>query len=115
MSRCPPNGVLCDIMLMCSVRSYSSHPIPVFRNRLIHRQQQQSLGARLRNQDAVKRILVQRRQLIYGDCVFARDGKLAIAVHQKQAPQSARIDFEVNAIKPVLDGYLPRVAALNKS
>jgi len=70
-------------------------------------QQQASLDFRLREEDAIKGVLVQGRQVGDGRCMLGGDGEFAIAVLDKPAAQQVRIGLKGYAIQSALDGYFP--------
>ena len=53
--------------------SHFPHRAGVLRDEGIRRQQSDALNPRLRNQEAVKRVLVKHRQTVHGDGMFTAD------------------------------------------
>jgi len=62
---------------------------------------------RLRNQDAVERILVQCGQPADGQGVQPNDGEFDAAVVQRPPAEQPSVNLEVVAPAPVLDDHLP--------
>ena len=97
-----------DLEALRCLHSNLAHPIPIARYGFIRCQQQQAFDTRLRDENTVERVFVQRRQIVDGDGVFTGDGQFTIAVDQQHAPQAARVNIEVRAFKAVFDGDFPQ-------
>ena len=67
-----------------------------------------ALDENLRDQEAIERILMQRRQRsdIYG--VLAGEGQLGVTIVEKSAAQKARLDTKILSAEGVLDCNLPQ-------
>jgi hypothetical protein len=67
------------------------------RHTRIHSQQGNSFNLRLSHKDAIKWILVNRRQTLKSNCVLTANGQLAVAIIKQSAAKQTCIDFEVGA------------------
>jgi len=67
-----------------------------------------TLHYRLRHEQAVERVFMNRRQTVDRDRVHARDRQFPIAVIEQPPPQQARIHLEIVAPESLFDGDLPQ-------
>lgn len=84
-----------------------AHRAGVARQAGVGGQQSQPLDRGLRDQYAVKRVLVQPGKLAGGQGVGPGDGQFEVAVLQQSAPQLAEVNFQGAMLAVVLDRQLP--------
>src|SRR5664279_5885859 len=91
-------------------RRSRSHPLgrtPVLQELLVVGEQNHLLDSRLRQQDSIKRIGMQRREGASYENMRRSDRKLTESGVQCLFPESCRIHAEVWPAKAVLDDHLP--------
>src|SRR5690348_10230187 len=79
----------------------------VARDSRVGGEKRDALDEGLRDQEAIERILMQRRQCIDIDRVLGGDRQLNVAVVEKSTAQETRLDAEVLAAQGVLDRDFP--------
>jgi hypothetical protein len=80
----------------------------VLRHQVVGGEQANPFDDRLRDQQPVERILVDRRELVDRHRVLAGHGQFAVAIVQQPATKQPRIDREIVPAKCVLDCDFPQ-------
>src|SRR5271167_2043247 len=88
--------------------SHSTDRSWVLRHQRIGGHQGDALDHRLRNENAVERVLVYWRQTVEGDGVLTGDRQLAIAIVQETAAQKPGVCPKIASAEAVLDRDLPQ-------
>lgn len=83
------------------------HGTRILRHSSIGCQQDYALDHRLGNQHSVKGILVDWRQAVDGNGMFAADFQFYVAIVQQSPPQHSRIDLEVVPTQRTFDRDFP--------
>jgi acyl-CoA synthetase (NDP forming) len=91
-----------------AVMTISGHRRGILRHDRIGGQQRDPFGDRLRHEEAIESVLVNRRQYPDGNDMLAGDRELIVAVGQQPAPQQPRIDPEILAPERILDDDFPQ-------
>jgi hypothetical protein len=87
-----------------------SHPLgrtPVLQELQVVGEQNQLLDSRLRQQDPIERIRMQRRECAHFENMRSSDRKLTKSGVQRLLPKSHRVDIEIPPTEAVLDDYFP--------
>lgn len=90
------------------VFSHSTDRSGILRHQRIGGQQRDALDHRLRNEDAVKRVLVYWRQTVEGDGVLTGNRQLGIAIIQETTAQKPGVYPKIAPAETMLDRDLPQ-------
>ena len=111
---CSDCAIRCTDNPPCSHYHYATqlsnlaHALAISGNDPVDCQQNHSFDPRLRNEHAIKRVLVDRGQFVHPGGVFGADGQLRVAVYQKHSPKTTGVHTEIGAPQPMFDGDLPK-------
>jgi hypothetical protein len=74
----------------------------------VRREQRNTFDHRLRDEDSIEWVFMEKRQSINCECVVTADQQLAVTVVQQSSTQQSRIRLKVASPKSSLDGNLPK-------